>query len=83
MTLLLPFDTDDPLFTRGVEVGRLWELLKTGEEVRETVHATNAEMVIRLGEATGRDFETEEPFDGAWLRVFFPEGNPYESELSE
>jgi hypothetical protein len=72
-SLLLPFDTDDPEFARGVEVGRLWELLKTGEEVSETIHATNAEMVMRLGEATGRGYETEEPFSGDWLHIVFRE----------
>ena len=29
--LALAFDTDSPEFVRGVEIGRLWEQLKTDE----------------------------------------------------
>lgn len=69
--LLLPFDTDDPVFRRGVEVGRIWTLLgERDEEVCETVHADTAEMLIRIGEATDRAFRAEELGNG-WLEVTF------------
>jgi hypothetical protein len=72
-SLLLPFDTDEPDFIRGFEIGRLWELLKTGGEVNEVIHASNAEMVVRLAEATERIVTTDEPIDADWMEVTFHE----------
>jgi hypothetical protein len=70
---LLPFDTDDAEFARGFETGRLWALLNsTDEEVVETVHAANAEMILRLGEATGRHVRSVE-LDENWIEVTFTE----------
>jgi hypothetical protein len=70
---LLPFDTDDPAFVRGFEAGRVWARLRaTGEPVEEHVHAANAEMVLRMAEATGRDVRSEE-LGGEWLLVTFSE----------
>jgi hypothetical protein len=72
-TCLLPFDTDDAEFARGFETGRLWSLLRgTEDEVIETVHAANAEMVLRLGEATGRHVQAVE-LDENWIEATFAE----------
>lgn len=56
--LALAFDSDDPEFARGFEAGRLWGLLHAlpDEERTETVHASNAEMCMRMAAATGRPF---------------------------
>jgi hypothetical protein len=62
----LLLDSDDPEFCRGVEAGRLWEQLKTGESVEQTIHATNAEMAIRMCEALDREFSAEE-LDETWV----------------
>lgn len=62
--LLLPFDADEPEFVRGFEAGRVWANLRIiqAEEwespapdgtVRFTVHWSNAEMMLRIGEALG------------------------------
>lgn len=76
---LLPFDTDDPMFTRGFEMGRLWGLLREfPDDAAEgvLVHATNAEMVIRIGEALDRTVEGDPNDDETWLLVTFgPEGS--------
>ncbi|HEX5608698.1 MAG TPA: hypothetical protein VFX45_01240 [Solirubrobacterales bacterium] len=70
---LLPFDTDDAEFARGFETGRLWALLReTGAEVVETVHARNAEMILRLAEATGRPVQAVD-LDKDWIEVTFSE----------
>jgi hypothetical protein len=71
-SLLLPFDTDSPEFARGFEIGRIWALLRTNpdEPVEEYAHAANAEMLIRLGEATGRRVQSEE-LDSGWLLVSY------------
>lgn len=67
----LRFDTTASDFVRGVEVGRLWEMLKNdGEPVEEIVHASNAEMLMRVGEASCRAVQREELGDG-WLLVKF------------
>lgn len=64
-SLTLAFDTDDPEFARGVEAGRLWEQLKTGERICQTIHASNTEMAIRMCESTGRDFYSDN-LDERW-----------------
>lgn len=72
-TLLLPFDTDNSDFIRGVEVGRLWEIMKfTPEAFEETVHLANAEMVLRIAETQNRTVESEE-HDEIWMTVKFGE----------
>ncbi len=78
--LLLPFDTDNAEFCRGFEAGRLWEILKAeAGEVTEFVHVKNAEMVLRLAEATGRTAQSEEHGQG-WLEVTFTEAEEAEHE---
>ncbi len=72
-TCLLPFDTDDPEFVRGFEAGRLWALLRVTEDVVvETVHASNSEMMLRLGEATDRHVRAVD-LDENWVEVTFAE----------
>lgn len=69
---LLPFDTDDESFARGFEAGRLWTLLRENpdQEYEEYASAANAEMVLRIAEATRREVKSEELGDG-WLLVSF------------
>lgn len=67
----LAFDTTTADFVRGVEIGRLWETLKHSPgSVEEIVHASNAEMVLRIAEAVGRPARSEE-LDETWLLVTF------------
>jgi hypothetical protein len=72
--LLLAFDSESPEFVRGFEVGRIWEMLDSGSVVAgETVHATNAEMLLRIGESLGIPV-TAHPLDepgGPWIVVTF------------
>ena len=71
--LALAFDTDDPEFARGVEVGRLWEQLQAHPgAIVETVHVTNAEMVLRLAESQGRHVTGKE-HNETWVTVRFDE----------
>ena len=68
----LPFDTDNPEFVRGCELGALWQRLRTEQgEVEQAVHLTNAEMMLRVSEATGRAVVSEECGDGHWMVVRF------------
>ena len=51
MNLVLAFDTDAPEFARGVEVGLTYARVcqsRRDESLEFTVHANNAEMIIRL-----------------------------------
>jgi hypothetical protein len=73
--LVLPFDTDDTEFVRGFEGGRLWEQLKTGEPVEQTIHATNTEMAIRMCEEMGREFSAE-VLDEIWIELRVEQGVP-------
>ena len=68
--LSLSFDTSGSDFVRGVEVGRLWEQLKSDEPVSGQVHASNAEMLLRMADSTGRGLTTE-TLDDTWLQVHF------------
>jgi hypothetical protein len=68
--IALAFDTDSPDFVRGVEIGRLWEELKTDDVVAQGVRTDNAEMILRIAEATGRRLHCEELND-EWLYATF------------
>lgn len=56
--LVLPFDTDDPEFVRGVELGMLYEricLMPGGvEQWSCQIHTSNLEMALRIVEASPR-----------------------------
>lgn len=71
-SLALAFDTDSPEFCRGVEVGRLWEQLNgdPDETVEQTLHASNAEMVLRMADATDRPVTSTE-VGNDWIEVVF------------
>lgn len=71
--LLLAFDTDDPEFVRGFECGRIWSELRSCEDTAlgpYTMHASNAEMAIRIAEASGRIASSEE-LDATRIDVVF------------
>ena len=78
--LLLAFDTDAPAFARGFEAGSLWEQLRsTDGSLDALIHASNSEMVLRMGEALGRSV-VGEPQDSAWTLVAF--GEPGSAEVA-
>lgn len=67
--LILAFDSDDPEFTRGFELGQLWERLERDNYLHQPlVHAANAEMFIRMAEAKGLPFSAE-PVDDEWMSI--------------
>lgn len=69
--LALAFDTDDPEFVRGVEAGKLYECVRTTDgSVEQVIHATNAEMALRIAESCGRRVRCE-LVDGVWLNAIF------------
>jgi hypothetical protein len=80
--LVLAFDTDDQEFLRGFEAASVYcdaRSLAAGEQVHEddkpgmlraTVHATNAEMMLRIAEAHGLHVRSEDIAEG-WLEVTF------------
>ena len=56
----LRFDTDDPEFVRGFEIGVLWERLNSYGSCHMAVSASNAEMVMRVAKAAGCQFSGKE-----------------------
>lgn len=66
--LVLRFDSDEPEFTHGFEVGQIWERLTHEPGFEGPIHAENAEMVMRIAEARGCDFSGEDAGDG-WMHV--------------
>ena len=68
--LKYPFDLDDPEFTRGFEIGMIWERLKSGEPCAATIHANNVEMIMRRVETSGMRFRAQY-LSEEWLHVEF------------
>lgn len=79
--LLLPFDVDESEFVRGFECGRVWANLKIIKSndiespapdgtVTFTVHWSNAEMMLRIGEALGMTCRAE-PLDETFCDAVF------------
>jgi hypothetical protein len=69
--LIVPFDTDDPAYARGAEIGMLLIRLQTEPRpVRAIAHVDNAEMLFRLAEATDTTARATE-LDADWLEVTF------------
>jgi len=81
--LLLEFDRGSTDFRDGFELGRLWALAQEqDEEFTETVHVSNAEMLLRIGEATRREVSWEETVDG-YAEVTFAAPPPESEEGGE
>lgn len=69
--LVLPFLTNDPQFTLGVEVGMLWEQLQAEPSEHEvTIHAANDEQVIVMASRLGYRLTLESLADG-WKTARF------------
>lgn len=81
-SLDLAFDTDSPEFCRGFEAADVYNAVQRFSEGEQnadddppgqmivTVHATNAEMMLRIAERFGLAVHSEEVGDG-WLHVTF------------
>lgn len=68
---LLHFDTDEWEFSRGFEIGRAWTLLREDPGAQSfELHGSNAEMVMRVAEAEGRDVRSEE-LGAGWITAYF------------
>jgi hypothetical protein len=68
--LRLAFDSDDPEFTRGFEVGRYDTLLNFEDFVEGYLHPENAEMVMRVAESHSFDVVAKDIGHG-WMWVTF------------
>jgi len=66
----LRFDTDDPEFARGFEIGVLWERLNSLGSCHMSIHASNAEMVTRMASAARREVSIE-ALEDDWIHVTF------------
>lgn len=70
-SLVLAFDADGE-FVRGFEAGRLWTQLQDLEQrdelIGQPIHASNAEMVLRMGESLGLSIAAE-PQDETWITI--------------
>lgn len=71
---VLPFDTDEPEFARGFEAGRVWQMLDEydGPVTAVVVHASNAEMLIRMAESQNRSARSRD-LDETWVEIDFTE----------
>lgn len=68
--LSLAFDTDEPEFVRGVELGMVWTQLQTTDERTFTMHQTNTEHVLRMAEELEMEVRSE-LLDDTWMLVTF------------
>lgn len=68
---VLWFDTDQPEFFRGFEMGKVWAQMRDDkDEIMEHVHVRNTEMCMRLAEA-GRYFFVAEYLTDDYMVVAF------------
>ena len=73
--LSLRFDSDEPEFTRGVEVGLLYAqvefMIATGADTfSRPIHTSNMEMAFRIAESFDVHVHGEE-IDDDWITVIF------------
>ena len=73
--LSLEFDSDDPEFARGVEVGFMYEgvqmaMFTGASRFSRPIHASNAEMAMRIAESFNCEFSAEE-LDDNFVQVTF------------
>lgn len=72
-SLLLPFNSRSRKFALGFECGRTWAILNSSDEAFDCeMHVANAEMILRLAEASERTVHTEE-HDDVWVTAYFSE----------
>lgn len=71
--LALAFDTDDPEFARGVEVGSWWARVQSAKSnsVSGYAHGRNSEMLMRIAESQGWVCKAEviDDFDNLWVTM--------------
>lgn len=68
--LVLAFDSDDPEFARGVEIGSMWTEVEENGRCERMIRGNNAEMAMRIAEAKGLPFEAEpHPDDWFYVRI--------------
>lgn len=69
---ILIFVDETASFVHGFEAGRIWgSLHEDPHEQSFTVHGVNAELMIRMSEATKRGLIWEEIDDPIWCKVTF------------
>jgi hypothetical protein len=68
---LYPTDAEEHAFVHGVEFGRLWHRMRSGEEaeMEETVHAANRAVIERTCASQGWIAEFRETGEPSWLFV--------------
>ena len=74
--LVLPFDTDDPEFARGCEIGMVWTALRFTDDWDShsaTVRGSNAEMISELERALERGRSGEVPYSRRAMEVLSAE----------
>lgn len=75
---LLKFDSDNAEFARGFEAGFVWSILEDMADDQEwchTVHASNAEMMMRMADACMIEFVGKDVSD-EWIHIHFHATQP-------
>jgi hypothetical protein len=69
---VLEFDGKHPEFVRGYEAGSVCATLRArpDEEIAETVHMDNTEMMLRIAARTHRQVRSRD-LDDTWMEVTF------------
>ena len=64
--LVLAFPDQSSSFCYGFEAGQIWERMKAGERIEQTVNDENREMYVRMAQAKGWRAEFERINDDGW-----------------
>lgn len=66
---LYPTMAEEHAFVHGVEFGRLWHRMRSGQEaeIEETVHAANRPTIERAAASQGWEVEFKDAGEPTWL----------------
>lgn len=82
---MVPLDSPDPEFVRGIEVGVMWQAAIYGFDTHMKIHASNIEMVLRICDAYELIFSAEDTEDPDMIIVSLcpPDNCDYDDDDSD
>lgn len=71
-------DAEERAFVHGVEFGRLWHRMRSGQEaeMEETVHTVNRGVIERAAASQGWDVEFRDSGEPSWLFMILRKTKP-------
>lgn len=67
--LLIPFETNDPVFVHGFEAGMLFSMIDREEDIDQFIHHENLNLFIKMCNKAQYVWQYEDG-DNGWVKVF-------------